>query len=87
MTKEKLTKEEIETRVKQVIASVTNIEEKKIKSNLHLQNDLGVDSFTAIEMIYNAEDEFGINISDEELLKVTTVDDIVNIVKQKIQHE
>jgi acyl carrier protein len=84
MSDKKPTRGEIERRVKQVIANAANIDEKKMKSNLHLQNDLGIDSFTSIEMIYSAEDEFGISISDAELANVTTINDIVDIIQQKI---
>jgi len=85
MGKDKVSREEIESRVKQVIANTTNVDIEKIKPDLHLQNDLGIDSFTAIEMIYNAEDEFGISIADDELAKLGTVNDIVEIVQEKLK--
>jgi len=84
MPKEKVTREEIEKRVKKVIGEAANVSPEKLTPNLNLRDDLAIDSFSAIEMIYSAEDEFGISISDEELAKVSTIDDIINIVQQKL---
>jgi len=85
MGKDKVNREEIESHVKQIIAKTAGIEEKKVTLSLHLREDLGIDSFTAIEMIYSAEDEFGISIADDELAKLGIVNDIVEIVEEKLK--
>ena len=85
MSKDKLTLEEIESGVKKVICEATGIKEEKITSNLDLVNELGVDSFTAIELIYNAEDKFNVSISSEEMAGLATVGDIIKIVQEKLK--
>ena len=85
MVNNKVTTKEIEARVKEVIAKTLSVSPEKITLDAHLQNDLGLDSFAAIEMVYSAEDEFGISISDEELTKLSNVKDIVKIVEKKLK--
>jgi len=83
MAKEKLSCEEIESRIKQVISTTLGVAENKLQPNLKLRDDLGVDSFTAIELIYNAEDRFGIEITDSEAVNIITIADIIKIVQEK----
>jgi acyl carrier protein len=84
MPKNKISREEIESRVKQIISKTTSTDIKKLKPELRLQDDLGMDSFTGIELAYNAEDEFGISIEDDELIKLRTIGDIINTVERKL---
>jgi len=53
-----------------------------LKDNLN--KDLGADSLDRIEIVMMIEDDFGIDISDEEFEKVRTVEDIVNLVEKKV---
>ena len=41
---------------------------------------MGADSLDVVELLMTLEDEFGVTVSDEEAVKIKTVDDIINIV-------
>ena len=54
------------------------LEEVKLESNFI--DDLGADSLDTVEFIMSLEDEFNVEISDEEAEKITTVGHVVNLV-------
>ena len=51
----------------------------------NLNKDLGADSLDRVEIVIMIEDDFGIDIPDEEFEKVRTVEDLVNIIEKKTQ--
>lgn len=67
-------------RVTRLIVDHLGIDEAKVTDNAHLADDLGADSLDAIELIMACEDEFHIEISDEQLDRVRTVADIVRLI-------
>jgi len=79
-----LTKKEIEKKVYEVISEIADIDKKKITSKTRLIDELGIDSFAAVELFYNAGEEFGISFDNDELKKLLTVADLVKIVQKKI---
>jgi len=81
---DKVTKEDIELKVKEIISENIGIDDKKIASSSNLRDDLGLDSFAAIELIYGAEDKFAVSISDDEATKLVTINDIVELVHEKL---
>jgi acyl carrier protein len=74
---------DIETKVKQAIGKVAKISEKDIGIDSKLV-EVGVDSFGGIDLMYTLEDMFNIKISDDEMRKITTVRDIVEVIKSKL---
>jgi acyl carrier protein len=60
-----------------------NIDIKKISRASHLANDLGMDSFGAIEVMFEIEERFGIEVDEKELTNIKTVGDMVNYIKGK----
>jgi len=48
-----------------------------------LTEDLGIDSMGATDMVFSLEDEFAVEISDQELLSVKTIDDVVELILLK----
>ncbi len=47
-------------------------------------SELGIDSLSLLDLVVDAESQYGIQISDEELIKIKTVQDIVNAIKTKV---
>ncbi len=84
MSDQKLIRKEIEGKIKQVISESIGLDSNKIASDSRLREDLGLDSFAAIELIYGAEDKFGINITDEEAMKLVTINDLVELIQEKL---
>lgn len=75
---------EIENRVKRVLADKLNFPIEKINAASCLQEDLGMDSFGAIEMIFELEEKFAIKIDDEEMRNVRTVQDVLAYIKNRL---
>jgi acyl carrier protein len=65
-------------KVRKLIATELNIKEEEIKLESDLTQDLGADSLDAVELIMAIEDEFDVQVSDEEAQNIRTVKDIVD---------
>ncbi|MCK9470750.1 MAG: acyl carrier protein [Bacilli bacterium] len=65
-------------KVKKLIASELNIKEDEIKLESSLTQDLGADSLDAVELIMAIEEEFDVQVSDDEAQNIRTVKDIVD---------
>ncbi|QJC32366.1 acyl carrier protein [Enterobacteriaceae endosymbiont of Donacia dentata] len=66
-------------RVKKVIANVLEIKEKNITNDTSFK-DLNVDSLETIEIIMSLEEEFNIEISDEDTEKITSIQEAINYI-------
>ena len=65
----------VEQTVKSIIVSLVSVDPEQIVPQAHIQDDLGADSITVMEMIMQLEEEFGIEIPDEESTELRTVVD------------
>lgn len=70
--------------VQKIIADQLKMKPADVRLNALLQNDLGVASLDAMEIILSIEEAFGIDIPDEEARKAKTPGDIVSFVNQRI---
>ncbi|MCI9627179.1 MAG: acyl carrier protein [Clostridia bacterium] len=69
-------------RVQEVLADQLGLEENEIKPESKLKEDLGADSLDMVELIMAMEEEFDVEIPDEEAQNIRTVEDAVNYVEQ-----
>lgn len=69
-------------RVQEVLADQLGLEENEIKPESKLKEDLGADSLDMVELIMAMEEEFDVEIPDEEAQNIRTVADAVNYVEQ-----
>jgi len=60
-------------KIKEVIIDKLGVDESTISEESHFVNDLGADSLDTVELIMEFEEEFGIEIPDEDAEKITTV--------------
>lgn len=60
-----------------------SVNENDIKEDSSLVDDLGVDSLDLVELLMKFEEEFKIEISEEESQKILTVKDIVDFIEEK----
>ncbi len=63
----------IEQRVRKIVAEQLGVEKETIKNESSLIDDLGADSLDTVELVMALEEEFGIEIPDEDAEKITTV--------------
>lgn len=73
----------IEATVKEIIAEQLGINEEDISSDSSLSDDLGADSLDIVELVMALEEEFEIEISDEEAEKLDTVKHFVDFVQAR----
>ncbi len=74
---------EILARIKEVAADKLDVDVEDISLEKSFVDDLGADSLDVVELIMGLEDEFGLEISDEEAEKIITVGDAVNFIESK----
>jgi len=67
-------------RVKKVVAEITAVSEDEITPLTSFGDDLGADSLTMVELVMALEEEFGIDISEEDAKKITTVGEAVSFI-------
>ena len=75
-------KKEIEQKVKEILADRLDIDINKIKPDSDLVNDLGMDSFIAVELLYELKEQFGVEIPQDEFSRVKLVKDILKFIDE-----
>ena len=75
----------IEERVKKIVAEQLGVAEDEIKLESSFVDDLGADSLDTVELVMALEDEFEIEIPDEQAEKITTVQQAVDYAKANMQ--
>ena len=70
-------------RVKKVLVEQLDVDASSITPEASIVDDLGADSLDIVEIIMGLEDQFDVEIPDEDAEKITTVQEIINYVQQK----
>jgi acyl carrier protein len=70
----------IEDKVKKIIAEKLSVDMEELVPEASFVDDLGADSLDLVELIMSMEEEFDIDISDEDAEKITTVKDAFDYV-------
>ncbi len=76
--------EEVQKKLKEILVDRLNAEEDQIKPEASFVEDLGADSLDIVELIMGIEEEFDIEIPDEDAEKLTTVGEALQYVKTKL---
>ena len=72
----------IAERVKQLVAEQLGVDEDQVTEEASFMDDLGADSLDTVELVMALEEEFDIEISDEDAEKVRTVQDAVDYITE-----
>ena len=72
---------EIAQRVKEIIAKNLDVNIEDIKTESSFINDLGADSLAIVELVLALEEEFELDIPDEETEKIKTVQDAIDYIQ------
>jgi acyl carrier protein len=73
--------DDVEAKVKKMIAENLSVDEAKLTSEASFIGDLGADSLDAVELLMALEEEFGVEIPEEEAQKLTTVQAVIDYAK------
>ncbi len=74
--------QEIVAKVKEMVASQLGKSEDEVTLEASFIEDLGADSLDLVELIMSMEDEFGLEISDEDAEKIVTVKDAIEFIQE-----
>lgn len=77
--------ENIEQRVKKIVAEQLGVNESEIKNDSSFVDDLGADSLDTVELVMALEEEFECEIPDEEAEKITTVQQAIDYVNAHVK--
>jgi acyl carrier protein len=72
---------EIFDKVKSIIVERLSVDEKDVKNEASFIDDLGADSLDTVELVMALEEEFGLEIPDEDAEKIVTVGDAVKYIE------
>ena len=73
---------DISERVKKIVVEHLGVESDKVVDSASFVDDLGADSLDTVELIMQLEEEFGIEIPDEDAEKITTVQAAVDYIEK-----
>ena len=76
---------DIEAKIKSIIGEQLNVEVEDIDNIASLIDDMGADSLDIVELIMAMEEDFDMEIPDEDIEKIVTVQDVIDYVKQRLQ--
>jgi acyl carrier protein len=74
---------DLEAKVKKIISEQLGVPEADVKPEASFVNDLGADSLDTVELVMALEEEFGVEIPDEDAEKIATVQNAVDYIKAK----
>ncbi|HEX16494.1 MAG: acyl carrier protein [Deltaproteobacteria bacterium] len=74
----------LEERLKELIVQQLGVDESEVVPEAKFVDDLGADSLDLVELIMALEDEYGIEIPDEDAEKIVTVGDAINYLKERV---
>ena len=70
-------------KIKQIIADQLGVKKEEVTDNAKFVDDLGADSLDTVELVMALEEEFGIEIPDEEAEKLVNVGDALRYIEEK----
>ena len=74
---------DIEERLKQIVVNQLGVEEAAVVAKAKFIEDLGADSLDIVELVMAFEEEFSVEVPDEDAEKLQTVGDVVKYIEEK----
>jgi acyl carrier protein len=74
-------------RLKKIVVEQLGVDEEQVTPEASITDDLGADSLDRVELVMAIEQEFNIEISDEDAEKIETIQDAVNYVQKRVEEE
>ncbi len=79
-----LSRDDIASKVKEITSEQLGVDESQITPEANFVDDLGADSLDTVELVMALEEEFDLEISDEEAEKLTTVNRVISYVVDRV---
>ena len=73
----------VEQQVKAIVAEQLGVKQEQVTNDASFVDDLGADSLDTVELVMRFEEEFGIEIPDEDAEKILTVGKALDYIKEK----
>jgi len=77
----------VEEKVKAIIAEQLGVKSEEVTIEASFVDDLGADSLDTVELVMAFEEEFGIEIPDEDAEKITSVGEAIKYIEEKTAHK
>ena len=77
----------VEDRVKNIVVQQLGVKLEEVQNNASFVDDLGADSLDTVELVMALEEEFDLEIQDDEAEKITTIQLAVDFVSGKVEGE
>ena len=71
-------------KVKEIIVDQLDVDENDVTEATNIQDDLGADSLDIVDLVMSFEEEFDLEIPDEQVEKIKTVGDIVHYIEENL---
>ncbi|MCJ2542167.1 acyl carrier protein [Thermostichus vulcanus] len=75
--------DDVYSRVRKIVSEQLGVEDGKVTPEANFQNDLGADSLDTVELVMAFEEEFDLEIPDEDAEGIATVQDAVDYISKK----
>ncbi|MCL2638254.1 MAG: acyl carrier protein [Oscillospiraceae bacterium] len=72
-------------KVRTIIVDQLDVEEEKVTLTANIQDDLGADSLDIVDLVMSFEEEFDMEIPDDQVENIKTVGDIVKYIEEKTE--
>ncbi|MDR2559987.1 MAG: acyl carrier protein [Oscillospiraceae bacterium] len=72
-------------KVKAIIVEQLDVDEEKVTLTANIQDDLGADSLDIVDLVMSFEEEFDMEIPDDQVENIKTVGDIVKYIEEKTE--
>ncbi len=72
-------------KVKSIIVDQLDVDEAKVTMDANIQDDLGADSLDIVDLVMSFEDEFDMEIPDDQVENIKTVGDVVKYVEENTE--
>jgi acyl carrier protein len=80
-----MTMADVDAKVKKIISEQLGVPEADVKPEASFVNDLGADSLDTVELVMALEEEFSVEIPDEDAEKISTVQNAIEYIKAKVK--